>query len=821
MDAGTDDGTLPYEARRARRTIVGVLSVGLLLVSGCSGDAGVSSGTASANASTAQSTSEPTSAPTAPTSTASATTAAPTTSAASPPPTTTTPVTTSTVPLARASGFAASFAIPDSATPSAFGAALLAPANGRGLLLFATAQEALGQRYTPTVWESPDGSDWTRVDDAALASGAMSFVNAATWVGNVLTVGGSFNDRTGSHAAVWLATDGRRFAQPEDVFNGATGVVNAVTGGPQGVLAAGRIDEAGATRAVVARRDLAGRWTTTELPGPSAAVSGMTADGSTIVVTGSSRPVSITESAAWVSTDGGVTFAAADTAALMSPIGTRLGGVTTWTSGFVSVACIAGPDGLTVGLATSADGASWRTLPITVDDVNGNAYPYLGTDCTSITSTGGGVLFGVNDLDSAIIAVDTAGTGRAAYAPRPSGHISSDPPLVAPGPAGVVAVSVQSRGLAAGVDNGDGSIEATATGLPVGAPTVFDVTIGPVIAGTAATVSIFPVVTEQANGAYRWGPRQSWLQSPELKNWAVTAAFDNTDIDHVASTGTLDVGFSAGADPADADDGGPIFGIVAWSRGPDEQWQSHGIVLGGPGGQAVDDLRIFEGGFVAVGASTTRDPSTGAQSSTPVALTSPDGLNWTAENVPATQPSTRLNRVCPVAGGNVVAFGTATGDSTSEFAAVRTTDGVWAPVDATAFGGFVGNVECASTADRSLVVFTDGDLPAMISTTDGATLTRVDLSDPAFVGSRFDGVVAVGRRFVIGGVSRLRGADRPQLWISDDGVRADPLIVDGWAAVADEIVNGVALAFGHVVVSGTRNGQPTVWAVPESAISKV
>lgn len=243
--------------------------------------------------------------------------------------------------------------------------------------------------------------------------------------------------------------------------------------------------------------------------------------------------------------------------------------------------------------------------------------------------------------------------------------------------------------------------------------------------------------------------------------------------------------------------------------------------MGGPGGQAVDDVRTFDGGFVAVGANTARDSSTGAQSSTPDALTSPDGMNWSVENVPATQPSAALNLICPLTGANVVAFGTATGDATSEFVVVRTPDGVWAPVNASTFGGFTGTVECASTAERSLVVFTDGDRPAMISTTDGTTLTRVDLSDPAFVGSRFDGVVAVGKRFVIGGVSRLRGADRPQLWISDDGARADPLIVDGWAAVADENVNGVALAFGHVVVSGTRNGQPRVWAVPETAIPKV
>ena len=806
--------------RRGRRwrTVVGAATLAAIVVAGCSDDGGVTTQSAKGGGDTTTPDTDRATTSARPTTTRSATTApraTTTTGRATTVPATTTPAPT-TAPIPRATGVAAAIPTEYTDLPSAFAVDLLAPGHGRGMLLVANAQTALGQRFAPALWESADGQSWTQSGGAeALSAGGSSNVNGSAWIGDTLAVAGSFIDQRGRHPAVWSATDGRTFAAPEDPF-GALGFVAAIAAGPNGPIIAGIQYHGNLGEVVVAGRNASGKWTVVSLESDGLAdVTGIAAVGDDIVVTGSVRHDAEVDVAAWVSHDGGGTFAPADTSAV--PAGSSaFGQLTTWSSGFVAATCITSSAG-NVGLAVSADGATWSMLPITALDGDGNAYPFRGTDCSSLTSSGDHVLLGVNDISPAVLLVDQAGSGRAIYASRTDGHISEDAPMAVSGPAGIVVVSRQTRGFAAGVESA-GFTDPTATGLPVGGPGIDSTSIGPVIGGTAASVSAYPIVTEEGNGAYSWGPERTWFQSPDLTTWSPTDAFTGFSIDVVASSGSLDVGFGVGTDPQDDGDGASG-GIEAFSRGDGQAWQSHGIVLGGLGGQFISDVRPLPVGFVAVGESRVRDQSTGIDSSSPVALSSVDGANWVVEQVPADNGDAFLTAVCPLPGGNVLALGgTRVNGILQMFATVRTPDSVWQTVDSSAFGGFADAPHCAANATQASIVYTRGDHPEVVTTTDGTTFRHQALTADSFANTTFDGVVAVGERFVAGGLAPLLGANRPALWLSTDGIAWSPLLVDGWLAIAEVSINNVGVAADHVVVSGIRDGAPTVFSLAFTAL---
>ena len=54
--------------------------------------------------------------------------------------------------------------------------------------------------------------------------------------------------------------------------------------------------------------------------------------------------------------------------------------------------------------------------------------------------------------------------------------------------------------------------------------------------------------------------------------------------------------------------------------------------------------------------------------------------------------------------------------------------------------------------------------------------------------------------------------------MSTDGIAWSPLLVDGWLAIAEVSINNVGVAADHVVVSGIRDGAPTVFSVAFTAL---
>jgi hypothetical protein len=106
----------------------------------------------------------------------------------------------------------------------------------------------------------------------------------------------------------------------------------------------------------------------------------------------------------------------------------------------------------------------------------------------------------------------------------------------------------------------------------------------------------------------------------------------------------------------------------------------------------------------------------------------------------------------------------------------------------------------------------------VVTTTDGSTFRHTALTADRFTNTTFDGVVTVGERFVAGGLAPLLAADRPALWLSTDGQKWSPLLVDGWLAIAEVSIDNVSVAAGHVVVSGIRDGAPTVFSLAFEAL---
>ena len=604
---------------------------------------------------------------------------------------------------------------------------LLAPANGRGYLLIGTAQARPGERSTVAMWESAEGEHWTAVtDQPSFAAGTSSTALDGVWHGTELAVAGFVEDEVGApQPAVWSAPDGATFGEPSDPF-GQRGASNALATSAGGLVAAGYVRGTdGLNDPVVAIR-ATDSWQTTLLPigeATEGGASGVAASGTTVVVTGWTDVGDVVQAAAWVSADGGVTFAPADTAALQAGLGSDVGTVVVAPSGFVAVVCTANGPTPATALATSVDGLVWQRVDIAAVQPDGQPYPNVVADCTSLLVSGERLLVGSRDLGRGqVLDLGLDGTGGSQWAPRGAGRIAESSPLIAPRPDGTIAaVSRESRGFSSGRVEGELE-QPTGSGLPPGRPSTTSFGVNTLGGGFVARAIRYPIVTEQV-GSYTWTSEELWTASPDGVSWTpagpevVPAAAG-----FVRSGNGTDIAFGSVDDPADDTEiGGPAGGTGLWVRGAGAGWEDLGLLTFGPGGETIDDAVAVPAGFVAIGSAQVRRAD-GTGTSTPLALASADGRTWGAEVVPTPSEQTALFQVCALPDGGALASGTAVIEGVRRlFLARRDVAGVWTAVDTASFPTDVTEFsDCALLGDRTVLVTNRNGLPLSFSTMDGA-----------------------------------------------------------------------------------------------------
>ncbi len=681
---------------------------------------------------------------------------------------------------------------------------LLAPANGRGLLLVGWQQPGPGQRQSVAMWESVDGLTWTAVDELPFHAGVEASANAATWQGTILAVGGGMSGSDGvRRPAVWLASDGATFAAPENPFN-APGEVVALAPTDTAWVAAGGVYATNELRPAVALRDSSGKWTPAQLP-PAAegmAILGLATSGSTVVATGWTPDNRA--AIALVSTDGGATFTMADTSAF-SDAGTAMGDVIALPTGFVAVPC----GGSETALATSPDGATWQRVDINATSPRGSRFRTVSERCPEITAGPDGVLVGVLSPIGWLLSLDLNGQGRAFPGPVED-QFPIDVPLAAWTGDRTVIVGRESGGFTAALE-ANGSTQGTSLGLPAGAPPAKATTVRSLAGGLLAGVELNPVLTKNPEGGFVWGAKYRWATSTDGRTWTEDTSTP-AEVLGVTSNGALEVAWgSVTDDPTDVrTPAAPLGGTGMWARTPGQPWEFLGIAAGGPGGEALLDVVTVPGGFVAVGRAAIFDGNTGASSVLPLAMASADGRTWGNEQPPPTEQG-GFERACVLPGGDVLAVG-----GSPLLLARRAADGSWSSVDPTGIPeGLDDFDDCLPGPDALTLVATVDDHPVVVRTTDGTTFTATPLDDPAFAGTSFSALARSGTTLIaVGIVTEAGGPSDPAVWTSGDGQHWERLAVTGLSGPGAQFADDVEVVGDSIVVAGRDRDAPVVWRVP-------
>ncbi len=686
--------------------------------------------------------------------------------------------------------------------------AVAGPAADHPWLVVGTGRAGPGEPSRVALARSDDGATWQQWalvgPDDATATAIAERPDGTT------VIGGSVDAATGPQPTLWrLADDG---VEPSDVVAGVTGTVTgiAVDGAGNEVLLLVTADAGPA----VATRNGAHGWRTADLPDAGGATAaGIAAAGSTVVVTGTTAAGSEgpAHAVAWRSVDGGATFAPADTSTLTTPDqATGLGPVVANGSGFAAASCSPDPGGARGGLAFSADGATWADLPFHHPR---GVVPVVGGGCaTTAADPDGGIWLASGDRAPDVFRVSVDLVDRLGVLSRPAGTLFEGPPLVAvsdgtvvvvtPQPGGAASTSAPSATLATDLEL-DVAMPAT-SGLPAG----HESPVGVVPLddrGTTIGLATYPIVTDGADGSYRW---TTHVTAHRLAGREIVAAPDEAPVGPDGSLGgivTTTAGQVALATVVDADldagAAGPI-GDVVVSRRPDGgSWSAREVIDGGAGRQAIEAVAASGDIVVGVGEEQLVDPGTGATTTAPLVLAG-DGTTFTRVAVDGAPEGLSLSGVCPGPDGTVVAVGS--GPSGSTVVSVDPTAATASVLPAGAVPAGAAPEHCAGDG-RAVLLAGPG---ALLASTDATTFRPV----PGLgVGDTVTAVAAGVDGFAVAGSTAggdgfvLAGADPSTLQALDA-----PLLT----GVGEHDPTGVIVRAHDVLVLGLGDGGPVVWPVP-------
>ena len=509
--------------------------------------------------------------------------------------------------------------------------AVVAPGGGRQWLLLGTGREAAGAPRRLTIFASPDGAAWAPISvDAAEHTSAVAAYGRPD--GSAVIAGTTDRD-DGAHPTVWELRDGE-LSDPvvlEDVRGVATAIAPDADGRPVLLLAT-------ADGPAVASEP--GGWTAALLPGGGEAV-GIGVSASATVVTGTSI---------WRSTDGARSFEA-------TPAAPVLGALIGAPGGFVAASCTTG------GLVLSPDGRVWTDLGMLHPR---GVVPVPGGGCGTIaTDDEGGVWLAAVAGDPVVFRVRDQLVDRLGVPPRPPGTVFDGQPLVAAAGGTVVVAVPQPGGVATSTASSvtlttelelDAAMTMTTGATPGHAAPVAVVPLDD--RGQVAGVATYPVVTDGADGSYRW---TTTLHAGAVDASGALVAEDGVapvgpdgDLGGIVRIATGDVALAT-VDDADAAPGtAGAVGDVVLSRRQGGAWSAPDVVVGGPGRQAVGAVVATGDLAVGVGDQVTTDPA-----GTPVVVPLVVATNGTTtRTIPLDGRAQSLTAACPGPAGTVVAIGT-------------------------------------------------------------------------------------------------------------------------------------------------------------------
>ena len=654
-------------------------------------------------------------------------------------------------------------------------------------------------------------------------------VNAAD--GNALILG-SADGASGPSPAAWTF-DGTTLARPE--------ILGPET--PFGRVSAAAIASDGTVYALMQRyvvrrsvtfelgvRAPAGPWTfrPIDLDVDSASLGTIAVSGTTIVLGGSGRSGSepVDRAMAFTSTDGGATFATADTTSLAAlDRSTYLGSITSGPNGFYASACLEGQGAQRQAIVTSPDGRTWSELAFT-----GPAYVTplytAGCDEIAVDEEGGIWLVGFQSFDAVIYRVLGGAVDRAAVmyveGELPPFDTSEWMQMTTAG--GTVAAAVPQVG---GPLTGFAAV-ADLTGLdeprqiqgvgeaPAGREIFIELSVLNDLGNVIGLVT-YPQVVERGESVLY---RRRVFPYTIAANGAPTPTPDATPLDPetgggiegVVSLPTGDVALGTTVSGAEPSEG--TIGDVSFSRrDPGGEWTPLEVVLGGDGGQIVTSVVVVGGVVVAVGDNVLTNPTTQLDEGKPFVLFgSGDGTFSRIDLDVNGSPYARPTSVCAMPDGHALVVGfdyraglpfTALVDLAAGTAQVTTPtitpEGAYPSRCVGAREGAFVEVAGSSSSEGSL----------LYETRDGVTFTHIDVlaEDDSMLRIRSGaaGIAIVG---VTGPASEdafiMFGPTIDQL---------ERIPVPAFEGAGVQVAQDVVIGDDTIYVIGTINNSPLVWPI--------
>lgn len=685
------------------------------------------------------------------------------------------------------------------AGPSSSIGGLVAPGDGFGA--WTAAGSVRDGRTTAVAWTSADGTRWVR-SDLDQGDGRESEASAGARRQGMVAVAGTVITRRGDRdGRVWTSRDGGSWSVATVPAGGPGDQrVTSVAGGPLGFVAAG-VD--GSLPAVWFSPD-GMSWT--RVGGPfqkSQRIEAVAVGPQGAVAVGTITTSGDVDGMAWFSADGSTwrTVPLGGAAGFTGPVEQAVHAVTARADGFVAVGDDANSERRVAAAWTSADGISWRREP--ANDMTVSVSSTAGVSAVSVG--GSGPLVAAGGSSSAQLWSSADGRRWAREEPPPSARLdASGARATTDGRAVLLATGTSGLWLRA----------AGAAWTDVGAdPTVF-----PRAPRTSTVRHLERLDGRYLAFGYETGDVALW-RSPDGLAWERQADPDGVFRDALVDALTVRNGMAiaGGAGPPTAGNVTNVANVAA-------VWVSDD---GGTGWRRVDsgnpafsirfvtqltNVTVGRSGVVATGISWDGTTTIDAH-----AWHSPDGLTWRRASDPAawSGPGDQTpGEVCVLPDGGFLMLARSVVMGRSEDSLWLSPDGITWERGSTVAGTLFS---CASTPTGVLVAGrvagASGDDGRLLRTTDGRTWTDVGASG-ALSDATDDTLVRVttdGDRIVV--AARL-GDDVGAYTSADGGKTWRRYAAAVFRGPGDQGVWDVVIAGDKVVMTGIDNASGAVWMGP-------
>lgn len=662
------------------------------------------------------------------------------------------------------------------------------------------------------VWSSADGTRWGRSDLDALGAQDSTGSAGARRQGLEVVVGTVTTARGDRDAQVWTSRDGATWSAVP--LGGGSGdqSLTRVAAGPLGFLATGDDSQPGRRVPALWWSPDGASWSRAG-PGPATpfstgqSIRGVAVGRLGMVAVGTIDISGDVDAMAWFSADGATwRTVPLGAAGFTGPAAQVANAVTATADGFVAVGSDAGAQRPFAVAWTTADGVTWRRQPPSPDMAElATGYSTGGVSAEAIAGSG------------PVVAVGGGYSLQVWSSPDGRRWTREEPPSQRVGSDGGAVVATDGSSRAVLVRTGGGELWYRPPGA-AWANVGSDTDVFPRAAGAYRITSMVraggrllafgtePGPTGSANALWVSTAGRTWDRRSDPSR-----LFADARVDAVTSFGGAVVAVGAADDPGPPDEN---VAAVWTSDDAGDSWQRMGV--GGPAFSIRRTTQMFGvaaagPGLVAVGITYESDTIDAH------AWYSADGRTWQRATEPPAWSGPgdqQLQDVCALPDGSVLALGASVRDGKHEPWAWISRDGAtWEEGGALRAAGVRFTVSCASDANRALVVGQragdGGGDGALWETVDGRSWRSAGEPD-TFGGPGEERLIAVAidaNRVIVTG---YEDGDLTVYSSADGGIRwqkATPARFGG--AIGSPVIMD-----DRVVVAGQEGSSAAVWVGP-------